>query len=97
MLFRSAHNAVLIQLEVKERDQVISHKLGGNRTTDKRGEFRRTERKVLLNLHDAESVTSPLRLNRESIVRPASINAYVYFIRFDLSQRRYGCPKVILQ
>jgi hypothetical protein len=44
MLLRSAHDAVLVHLEVEECDQVIRHELGGYWTADERGEFRRTER-----------------------------------------------------
>ncbi len=97
VFFVTDGNAILALLKCKECDQIILHKLRGNRTTDQLWELRGTKSEILFNLDNTELVATALRLNWKDILCATLINAYINLIGFNLSHIRNSCPKMILK
>jgi len=97
MLLRKKLNALVALHEVEQRDQLLPHELGGNGPAHKRREFSPAQRKVLLDLNDAERIISTLCLNREYVVGARAVYPEVDLIGLDLAKSSDRRPKVILQ
>src|SRR5262249_14906123 len=90
-------DAVARVLQLEQRDYIVPHKLGSDGSTDPTGELVCAQREVLLDLHDAEPVTTALCLNRKDVVCASPIDAHVYLIRLDLPDTRHAGAKMILE
>ena len=83
--------------KLEKSNDVVSHKLCCDRTADKVRELCSAESKILLNLHYAERIRSPLCLHRDNILRSTTIYPDVYFIGLDRSDVWNCGPKMTLE
>lgn len=64
-----------------------------HRPTSSRG----PQAEILLDLNDTQGISPAFGLDRDYIVRTATVYADVNFVGFDLSDARHSCAKVTLE
>ncbi len=90
-------DTIFALLEVKERNEIGANELCSNRAADERREFRGAERKVLLNLHDAQFIIPTFCLNRKDVLCASPVNADIDLVRFDLTDARNRRTQMALE
>jgi hypothetical protein len=73
--------------QFKKSNQILTHELGCDGSTNQSRELLGTHGEILFDLNCAQSISASLRLHWKDVVNPLPINAYIELVGLDLA-----CP-----
>lgn len=83
--------------KLEERDDAARHELRPDRPAVESGKVLSAQSEILLDLHHAHPVLSPLGLHREHVMRAVAVEADIDFVGFDLPEPFDPAPEMTLQ